>query len=186
MPDLLPLPISLLSFTASKLTPYTTGLIWKVSYVQGIAGFAIERSTGRNNFTKIGQVQAASSPVEKVFSFTDKEFPPGTCYYRLKIINVDNQSTYSNTVVVKADVNNRLLEIFPNPATSTLQINTSQKGILYVSVTDASGRLIRRLQLTVNGSRTSLPINVSNLDNGSYILNIKGRDGAQSASFIKK
>ncbi len=66
------------------------------------------------------------------------------------------------------------LLVYPNPATSTLNISFDYALAKQINIMDLSGRIID--QINIDGINTA--INVSNLSNGIYIYQINAADGA--------
>jgi hypothetical protein len=95
---------------------------------------------------------------------------------------VDHITVYPEYINSVAGVEKSMeLLVFPNPATDFIQIQSTgfEKGI--IEIFDLSGRLVNRIL----DAATEQPVNVSNLDNGMYL--IKFHDGASiaTAGFIK-
>lgn len=142
-------------------------------------GFDIERSSDGNIFTSIGFLSGNStSTLQHTYFFTDNNPMYGKNFYRLKQIDFDNSYTYSNNIFIENISNtNTVLNVFPNPATGTINVNTKgYSGELLV--TDISGHIIAVIATT--GDSTA--INVAGFSSGIYFL----KAGNNSARFIKK
>ncbi|MEO6220867.1 MAG: T9SS type A sorting domain-containing protein, partial [Ginsengibacter sp.] len=107
----------------------------------------------------------------------------GLNYYRLRIVDIDNSAKYS---LIKS-VKNSLLRnftIYPNPVKNKLLVNieagTTDKA--EISITDIDGRNVYRSSLNLFQGANTIPVNISNLAQGSYFMKIQMTDG----SFIKK
>lgn len=91
-----PLPIELKSFNC---TNKKTGieLNWITSTERNNDYFAIERSSDGKNFEEIAQMNGAgNSTSEKQYQYLDKTPLNGTSYYRLKQVDYNSESTYSD------------------------------------------------------------------------------------------
>lgn len=181
------LPVTLLHFNATRLDANKVGLTWTTSTEQGTSHFEVERSSDGIAFSKLGQVAASgTTTAEHTYSFTDDKTLQTTNYYRIKMVDRDHRITYSKTVIVKTNAGKEALVLFPNPATDVLQVQTSLKGMLSITVLDASGKTIKRTGITSTGEWVMIPVDVSNLKHGTYIVNVHGTGKQQSATFIKK
>jgi len=112
----IPLPLSLLSFTAvqqeGKVTAY-----WQTAFEKNIASFVVERSTDGKTFSKVSeQIMPANTAAQHDYSWSDKQPATGTSYYRLRISEFDGSSSLSGTTVVNAGIRNATTALFPNPA----------------------------------------------------------------------
>jgi len=97
---------------------------------------------------------------------------------------VDGQSEdYTINIKAKAlavsDVNKSNISVYPNPFTDVLKIS-DVKGVKSISVSDASGREVKSLA-------PAAELNLSNLKEGLYIVNLKMEDGSvKTFKAIKK
>ncbi len=109
---------------------------------------------------------------------SNSNFASGNAFFgywkNLRVYSTDNISSNSN-------INQPLLNIFPNPANSFLSIETPLIGQINYSIFDIAGRCIKKSNL--NNNR----INIVSLKPGIYILTIS-IDGSflNKSKFIKK
>jgi hypothetical protein len=84
------------------------------------------------------------------------------------------QNTTSVNEVEKAD----FLRAFPNPANELVTIVWNEKTINYetVSITDLSGRTIKKIQLGGRTQGNQLQIDLKDLSEGMYLIAIEGKD----------
>ena len=93
-------------------------------------------------------------------------------------VYIDNINvTYSPTAVESVDESE--LSIFPNPVKDVLNINYD-KAISQIDVFDVNGKLVKTFT-TVNGT-----INVSDLSDGVYMLNIQTEEGMMVKKIVKE
>jgi len=142
-------PVTLLYFEAKPTAQQQVTLLWATATEQDNASFEIERSTTGNNFETIGTVKGyGNTTEEKDYLFTDQTADAGINYYRLKQINKDGSSAYSNIATVSF-INQQSITISPNPA----------KGTIYVN------------------NETHINVNISNLASGIYIVKVTNAQG---------
>lgn len=67
-----------------------------------------------------------------------------------------------------------VIEVFPNPASNQVTVK-SLSGLLYATLTDISGRVLRKFD--PSSEETSFVLSVEDLQTGIYILNITDRTG---------
>jgi len=169
------LPIRLLSFSGNRNND-NTNLKWITAYEDRGDRFVIERSLDGLHFDTIGTVNANAS---NNYSYSDNNSSP-LLYYRLKIISINGRSFYSNTILLKKNIeifnNVRLLN---NPAhiNISLQVTSEKDAALQIILTDLSGRKILIQNNDVLKGISYLAILLpSNIAKGNYILQIRGKE----------
>ena len=75
--------------------------------------------------------------------------------------------------------NTRTFSIFPNPATTVLNVNA--EGYNTLEIVNLLGQTVYTANATSN-----MQINVSNLNNGVYFVRMNGENGTATQKFIKK
>ena len=121
------LGLHLLNFTATKASNGAQ-VVWKTENEQDYTNFTVERST--DNGVTFDVLGGFTSDNIGTYSFLDKN-PEAANQYRLKLQDLNNNITYSNIVTLMyANSNNNLvnnsINIYPNPAKSTLNLNIMQ------------------------------------------------------------
>ncbi len=121
------LGLHLLNFTATKVSNGAQ-VVWKTENEQDYTNFTVERST--DNGVTFDVLGGFASDNIGTYSFLDKN-PAAANQYRLKLQDLNNNITYSNIVTLMyANTNNNLvntsINIYPNPAKSTLNLNIMQ------------------------------------------------------------
>lgn len=129
--------------------------------------FILERSGDGKTFNTIATIVAKGSP--SVYAYNDERPLEGVNYYRIKVADVANKSTYSNIVTARTNAGNVFtLQAYPNPAhdmlTVTLNGNHSDKGTL--TITDMMGRVVK--QMPFSGDHMS--IDIKELAAGNYMI----------------
>lgn len=181
------LPLKLGDFTASK-KPTGIQLNWETITEQNTSHFEIERSTDGTNFISIGRVNATgNSTTKQYYSFMDVQPSPGTNFYRLKLTDIDAAFSLSRVIAVKNE-NIIRLQVFPNPVSDVLQVQlpSSQKETVNITITDAAGKSVYFKTLQVSEGNNAISIPVQHLPKGTYYLITNNKDGRQSIKFIKQ
>ncbi|HWB25204.1 MAG TPA: alpha-amylase family glycosyl hydrolase [Chitinophagaceae bacterium] len=172
--DLHALPVKWLSFTANRQTDNSILLNWSTSEEINNSHFDVERSVDGLNYTLIGSVPAAKANNSmESYTYTDAHPYNGMNYYRLKQVDKDGSFGYSKTIAVSSNGAHVLWQVYPNPAGSNtaLYVNTNLSKVQMI-LTDASGRVVYKSQLSAvtTGQRINLP--VQNLAKGVYLLKV--------------
>jgi hypothetical protein len=175
------LPVNLLSFSARK-TGNSNQLTWTTADEQNNLGFEVQRSVNGFDYVKIGFVYARSaggnSITEINYDFTDNNPQGNIQYYRLRQVDINNQSKFSAVVTVRSETPNGLAitGVFPNPAETVinLQVSTPVADKLAIIITDINGKpVLQQIAYAGAGSNT-LQLNVTRLSKGTYFIKMVG------------
>jgi len=177
--DPLTLPVSLLSFAGQK-EGSVNKLRWSTVTEINNLGFEVQRSVDGINYTAIGFVNSlapgGNSNSQLNYSFTDNNPVSNKQYYRLRQIDNDNRSKFSNIVLIKGDkpVVLTIDGVFPNPASSTVNVivATPYRDRVTLVVTDISGRTVAQKVVNVETGSNTIPVGISQLTNGSYLVKL--------------
>jgi hypothetical protein len=166
---------ALLSFTAVK-SGSTALLQWSASHDQTLQRYVIGKSTDSVDFYDLDSLPPLTDTNSvHSYQYTDPGLVPGTNWYRLRLIDLNGNSSYSpvRSVVVSGD--GGVITIYPNPVTDgTLYIN-STVNCRRIRLMDVLGRLI--LDQDVQGYLQTL--SVRNLAQGIYLVVIDTDTGRQ-------
>jgi len=95
------LPLNLSSFTGERIGPSDDKLNWSTVHEQNTRGFYVQRSKDAASFNEIGFVPAAGNSNQLLnYTFTDKEAGPYPWFYRLRMLDIDGQQTYSSVIFI--------------------------------------------------------------------------------------
>lgn len=94
--------------------------------------------------------------------------------FRKRLSVWNNPPLSVNNVAATANA----LNIYPNPAAyaTNLLITAEQAAEAQVMVTDVTGRIVKRSQVTLNAGLNALKLNTNELSNGLYIVSITNGD----------
>ncbi len=166
------LPVRLISFLVNKRTDNSFGINWEVGSETDMLEYGIELSNDGINFNSIGTVLASQKSVY-TYIYTGSISPKN--YFRLKMIQKDGTVSYSSI----SEINSReqiAVTLYPNPAKDNLNVRLSNYPSTYnVEIVDAVGNIIWRRD---NLNKKDLSIGTSHLSNGSYYLQIKGKNNS--------
>jgi hypothetical protein len=129
----------------------------------------------------------AGAARQNEYSFTDAGAPQQVSYYRLKQVD-SKQAMYSSVVTVN-NVNSRLsLEYYPNPATDKLlvQLQSPDRGVLHIRLRSLDGKLLTEEQLMKSQEVLNSNVNVQNLKQGLYFMEIELGSWREVRMIVKK
>ncbi len=102
------LPLQLIDFKAQLLDLNTIKLQWSTSNEVNVSHFILEKSVTRNSWQPINSILAKGNNTGNAFYDCYDYQPIGQNFYRLKMIDKDDQFTYSNVVSVNFDKPNTI------------------------------------------------------------------------------
>jgi hypothetical protein len=172
------LPVKLTSFTAT-LNNNKADLKWNTATEINTSHFVIEKSINGTQYSDAGLVFATGGMDAKasyLFSDNVNTAQEGVIYYRLRSVDVDGKSQYSDirTIRIGKQTSNSIsILTFPNPVVNELQItipNKWQNKKVTYEIFNSNGQVAQKSQ-TASGSQTET-IRVSNLSSGLYIVRV--------------
>ena len=185
------LPLTLLSFTASKENNDLVQLNWVTTNELNTSHFIIERSTDGTHFTNTGKVNAqGNSSSNKNYNFTDNiaALIPGKIFYRLLMADRDGKFTYSGIKIIEKP-NELSITLNPNPVitnTINLRIHNNRREKIQLNIFSTLGKKVYSQQMETLQGSINKSINVMNLPAGTYIVQVLHNAGITSCKMIKK
>jgi hypothetical protein len=134
-------------------------LQWKVTHIEMVDFFSIERSANGKDFEMIEVFKLLS---DNKFELFDESPIVGRSFYRIRT-SVKGKPVFSKTLSVY-NASGAPYKFYPNPADNLLIVRSDI--LIDVQIADASGA-IRISQPRVQGLQT---INVSSLEKGVYVI----------------
>jgi hypothetical protein len=168
---------------------------WTTSYEENLSNFVVQRSADGKSFDDRAVIFSdGNTDSRRQYVFTDNisdldnGLNSGQVYYRLKLVSLDGQTGYSQTLVVlfSNEGSKAKMVAYPNPAVSELRVvlpaDCQNKPVSF-SVYDTSGRLM--MQKVDNPSSQNEALNIAALHIGMYLLRVVYGDQKMAQSFIK-
>jgi len=178
-----PLPITLLSFTASPVQR-TVRLDWTTATETDNDFFTVERSADGNSFLPLYRVEGAGPGTTFSalhYRMVDDAPLPGQSYYRLRQTDLDGSSTLSDIVGVRmGDAATRPLAVHADAELLTA-FHGFETGARY-TLLDMTGRLITT-DVTQQEGILQLPL--GQLPPGAYLLRMDDGRRVESARFVR-
>ncbi len=187
------LPVSLINLKG-EATGATNTISWTTVAESNNKKFVIERSINGSDFLPIGDVASkasnGNSTTALFYSFVDLSPKNGKVFYRLRQEDNNSNSKLSATVHITRNVKTtmEIVSIYPNPATTTVGVSVTvpvQEKLTMV-VLDMTGRILSSKTISAGSGTNLIPLDVSSLGKGTYIIKVLCESGCESNSkFVK-
>jgi hypothetical protein len=169
-----PLPVRLITFTAKSMEQNSIQLEWETEMESNFKEFEIQRSSNpQTGFLRLASVRSLSAESGKgTYHFLDNAPEPGVLYYyRLKMI--DNDESYAHSKMVTGVAQGQdAVNVFPNPATTSIQIHTKDP-VERIELLTLSGKILLDQEANPTGNKLTLP----QLTSGNYLLRVLLKNG---------
>lgn len=166
------LPVQLTAFRAKKVEDFVA-LEWQTATELNNEAFLIEKSLDGKNFLNIGKVNGAgTSFTTHNYFFVDETVQKGIAYYRLKQVDFDGTSEYSDVVSVFMDPSNPEVKVYPNPSKdfAYLSLGEIKENLQSIQVINAYGSLAKTFYYNGAILEDDIQLDLSGLQSGSYYL----------------
>jgi protocatechuate 3,4-dioxygenase beta subunit len=165
------LPLKLLSFEGG-VREDEVGLWWATAEEQNVDRIEIERSENAKDYELIGTVKAkGNSSTVTNYSFVDSDPLAGKSFYRLKIIDMDGSTYFSQIVPVGFKYTRESVSLYHNNDDAQLIVNYDKAfGNARFGVVNMKGALVAKGEL-MTGTRSV--IGTQNLPAGTYLFSIE-------------
>ena len=181
------LPVELIQFDGKKIEDFTNLLFWSTASELNSKYFILEHSMNALDFSEIYKVNAAGfSNSLNEYDYTHENVSKGYNYYRLKQIDHDDKFVYSDIVTINNEAENYLVLAYPNPTAGNLSILINNPiGKSQLQLMNVLGEIIQLQEIDENTS-VNLLMDLSNLANGVYYLNISDTKNKTIIPIIKQ
>ena len=173
------LPIELTSFTGAVVS---TGnwLQWITASELNNNYFIVEKSPDAMEFSELLKVNGAGNSNEQ-HTYEGYDFSPfnGINYYRLKQVDFDGHSTYSNMIALRNYSQSEIVtSINPNPTTGDINIEFKMPvdAVMTIEVRNIFGIVMNSLSADVKAGPNSIPASLKAKEAGIYLLRISCDD----------
>lgn len=184
------LPVTISKITAIEKNNAIT-LVWKVDNEIDISTYYIEYADDGINFISRGSITVDKiATASKNYSWVDLNVAGGDHYYRIKIINLNKDATYSEIVKVsmRKNIKSNII-IYPSLLKGNnihIQMNNQATGIYQLQLINDNGQLLYKAKIHVNSNFYSTAVNIPvNLAKGNYFIEIAGVDNKKVKNIQK-
>lgn len=166
------LPVVLDNFSARQNNCKTV-LNWHSVTELNLKNYQIEYGTNGRTFTTVGTLTGNGD--NSRYNFTHQP-TAGRAYYRLRMVDNNGTYKYSDIIAMNVSCNGKNLLVYPNPASSILNVNLSGfNGNVTGRLYSSTGQLLVSKNL-LNGTNS---ISVDKLSAGTYALVVSDAAGEQ-------
>jgi hypothetical protein len=113
----------------------------------------------------------------------------GANYYRLKLMNTDGTTEYSEILVIENKISEDEFSFYPNPSTGIVNYSFSslRNEDIRIEVLDMLGRVVKTENISVSAGKNTETLNISELNQGTYNLKIthSGSVEIRNAKIVK-
>lgn len=184
--------LKLVSFSADK-APAGSLISWKVKNEYNTTAFYVDRSTDKGQtFLPMGSLQSNSTGS---YSLVDKNPVKGENQYRLELLDINNNTSYSNiaTLFYASVFNNPVnLTIYPNPTASSITLSVAQDDKFSSFKIDSYDiKIVNTFGIVVKkgtSQQASWYANIGDLQPGTYMVQVTNSSSKALigiASFVK-
>lgn len=188
-----PTPVKMTSFTVKKEGSNAV-LRWSTSSELQNSHYEIERSFNAVDFTKMGEVAGkGTTNLTSNYSYPDAidNLVTTIVYYRLRIVDLDGKSTYTQILPLRLDGKVILSSVkaYPNPFTSNikLQIQSTKEEISTVRLISMNGQEAVKRAITLQpGENIVIIKDLDTVAPGIYILELRKGDDVFTQKILKQ
>jgi len=178
------LPIILASFSA-VVDNNSVNLAWATDLEINSDHFTVESSTNAGaTWNTVGTVPAAGNSAAVLnYSFTDNRPASGTSEYRLELVDRNGNTAFSSVKAVRIG-SVGAVSVYPNPASDYINITLGGDAVSSnIRLVNLAGQVLMEKNVT-NARGTTVPLTVSSLPSGNYLVVITGSDGSKQVSKV--
>jgi hypothetical protein len=148
------LPIVILDFDAKKASENSVLIDWLVGNPKDIEFYIVEKSTDLNSWTEVHQ---GTNNNQSYNSTQDNAPYPGVSYYRLKMVDIYGEVSYSKTKTINFE-GLEIIKVFPNPSNGNFSVTIQSSVDVDISLViyDALGKLVKNQSYTIQSGITNL------------------------------
>ncbi|QQS36376.1 MAG: T9SS type A sorting domain-containing protein [Ignavibacteriales bacterium] len=182
-------PVELLSFNAA-VSGNTVQLNWQTASELNNSGFDVERKLSGEQFEKIGFVLGRGTTSDLTnYSFIDENILGGTVTYRLKQIDFDGTSKYSNEVMVDviSVFEYALEQNYPNPFNPVTNISytiASQSKVLLKIYNSIGEEVVTLVNGVKEPGRYAVSFDAASVSSGVYFYKLQAGDFVSTRKMV--
>ena len=174
VPFTIALPVEMLTFTGELSSEGRVQLAWSTASEHNNKGFHVLSSIDGENWSEMGFVagRGNSNNINSYLWNSDMINHSGVMYFRLKQVDFNGESAYSQIVKVNFGQGEENNMVYPSTSSSDIKIDLTKYADVdkaNVTIINASGATV--MNQSLNSSELN-KIDISKLPNGFYIVNV--------------
>jgi len=152
-------------------------LNWKTSFEEDVQHYDVEKSRDGVDFENIGSVESSVDSEEKAYRFFDTKLGSQKSYYRLKVVEADGTSSYSQTILVNKEQPNQFAVVAYSSVmaktTFDLTLDAVTEGQLEYALVSYKGELIFEEFQFLYPGLNEIQLSLQDLPEGTYKVKLK-------------
>lgn len=164
------LDVNLLNFTGSVNVKNEGILDWEIASTDDLRHFELEKSTDGKTFSLLSKVDKIEDRND--YSYKDESLTDPVSYYRLKILDKDGSSKYSNIISLRIGIEKFSYKVYQDALNQlyslNLRLNEPEK--VSATVSDAAGRPVWSKDYGTITGNFNYDIDLKNNTAGIYFL----------------
>jgi hypothetical protein len=181
---------SLVSFRGNEKNN-KVNLQWELAAGNLLQKVIIEKATTANQFEAIGEAWTnVDAHGQNVCSYHDPVAISNQANYRLKMIAVNGEVTYSNILVFRsAQANTQPFNVYPSviQSSTNLRITAAKTGHGQFQLVDYAGRVVMQQNINVQEGNNNIAVNnMSRLLAGNYVAVVKINNEVYNQKIVKQ
>lgn len=171
------LPVNFVSFNVSKVNNSSIAINWSTSDEVNNSHFEIQRSTDGVNWSSIAiVVPFEDASIAHLYKYQDKFSFNGAIYYRIRQVDFDGKSTYSNVKMIGDAKPDMQAQIYVSASkTVTIDLENSTEGNVTIRLISMNGMVVNKKITNQAGQKISL--NAYNALSGAYVVQVTDSKG---------
>ncbi|MBO9199949.1 MULTISPECIES: T9SS type A sorting domain-containing protein [Niastella] len=185
------LPLTLTSFNGI-FKNNAVQLNWTTSLEDNVDKFVVEKSSNSTDWQPLTIVKATgTSIISNEYKTTDAT-AAAVNYYRLKMVDLDGQYTYSQIIQIRSNGDEKTsVRLYPNPVanSATLNITSDNKLTATIKLYNQAGAPLQQLQRPLITGSNNIPVpGIALLQPGVYIITVEDETGKKlgTTQFFKQ
>jgi hypothetical protein len=183
-------PVEFTSFSAAAQNG-RVDLAWETASETNNKGFEIQRSIDSENFSVVGYVDGKGTTTKTSnYAYSDKFDVSGKVYYKLRQIDFDGTSTFSNVIEVESNLITgfEMFQNYPNPfnPSTTIKFTVAESGMASLKVFNVTGEQVANLfnQTVEKGTVYTVNFDASKLNSGVYFAQLSQGSNVKNIKLI--
>lgn len=171
-------PVEFLGFDVALNENWEAICQWSTASEKNNSGFVVERSVDGLVFQNIGQVPGVGNSSEiNQYSFVDPQPMDGRSYYRIKQIDFDGATSYTEIESIVLDSSRAQVscKFFPNPVVDRLQVQCNASadiGPAKLRFSKLNGATLEMQDVYITAGDNQFNLEVSRYSTGIYFVEI--------------
>jgi hypothetical protein len=173
------------TYKAYKSAKTQVTVNWTTTKEENNDFFRLERSQNGTDFSTIAIIRGVNK--ENNYTQIDEQPLATDNYYRLSQTDKDGKTTVYAILKVRLNGIQGSITISPNPAKDQLQLSiaSDEKGMVTASVFNTRGVLMKQWMLNKQDQQLQQSFSITDLQPGTYILQLKINAYSETQQFVK-